>query len=108
MIAVYSVGFAWMKYKEGYTKVLGFGCTQHSGFKVGSRLTICNADIPTPYVFWPQAYQDSIFPLMLVFSFAWSLEMYAASLLSLRSQPEFFPKGSRISKVRSYSSSKAV
>lgn len=27
MIAVYSVGFTWMKYKEGYMKVLGFGCT---------------------------------------------------------------------------------
>ncbi|KLO16178.1 hypothetical protein SCHPADRAFT_224398 [Schizopora paradoxa] len=57
MIGAFSVGFTWMKYKAGYMKVLGFGY------------------IPTPYVFWPQAYQDAIFPLMLVFSFAWSLEM---------------------------------
>lgn len=31
--------------------------------------------IPTPYQLWPQSYQNAIFPLYLLFSVAWSLEM---------------------------------
>ena len=31
--------------------------------------------IPKPYVFWSDADRKAIFPLMLMFSFGWSLEM---------------------------------
>jgi len=31
--------------------------------------------VPTPYTFWPEADQKAVFPLMLIFTVAWSFEM---------------------------------
>ncbi|KAL5482986.1 hypothetical protein ACEPAI_8215 [Sanghuangporus weigelae] len=56
LIMIYSFGFTFIKYKEGFIDVGG---------------TI----MPKPYTFWGMGYRDAIFPLMMVFSFAWSFEM---------------------------------
>ncbi|KAL5512465.1 hypothetical protein ACEPAG_3118 [Sanghuangporus baumii] len=56
LIMIYSFGFTFIKYKEGFIDVGG---------------TI----MPKPYTFWSKGYRHAIFPLMMVFSFAWSFEM---------------------------------
>ncbi|KAF7294072.1 hypothetical protein MKEN_01453700 [Mycena kentingensis (nom. inval.)] len=56
LITVYSIGFAVIKYRNGYVDIEG---------------TI----MPKPYTMWPQSDRDAIFPLMLVFALGWSLEM---------------------------------
>ncbi|EJD08376.1 uncharacterized protein FOMMEDRAFT_138221 [Fomitiporia mediterranea MF3/22] len=56
LIMIYSFGFAYIKYKEGYIDVGG-------------------GIFPKPYTFWRPAYRKAIFPLMMVFSFSWSFEM---------------------------------
>ncbi|KDQ56306.1 hypothetical protein JAAARDRAFT_158328 [Jaapia argillacea MUCL 33604] len=57
LILAYSVGFTVLKYKQGYSFIPDHGI------------------VPTPYQLWPQSYQTAIFPLYLMFSVAWSLEM---------------------------------
>ncbi|KAI0943941.1 hypothetical protein AcV7_001890 [Taiwanofungus camphoratus] len=57
LLIAYSVGFCIIKYKQGYINVPGEGI------------------IPTPWELWPSAYQRAIFPLNLLFSIAWGLEM---------------------------------
>ncbi|KAI0079234.1 hypothetical protein K474DRAFT_1736289 [Panus rudis PR-1116 ss-1] len=56
-IVVYAIGFAVIKYQAGYSFIPGFGI------------------IPTPWQLWPESHKRVIFPLQLIFSFAWSLEM---------------------------------
>ncbi|KAL5531755.1 hypothetical protein ACEPAF_5317 [Sanghuangporus sanghuang] len=56
LIMIYSFGFTFIKYKEGFVDV-------------GGTIT------PKPYTLWNKGYRDAIFPLMMVFSFAWSFEM---------------------------------
>ena len=36
--------------------------------------------VPTPYELWPEKYRRAVFPLNLLFSFAWSLEMWVENL----------------------------
>ncbi|EKM53715.1 uncharacterized protein PHACADRAFT_260202 [Phanerochaete carnosa HHB-10118-sp] len=57
LIAIYSIGFAAIKYDMGYAVVPGFGIQ------------------PVPWQDWPKKYQHAIFPLYLVFSVGWSLEL---------------------------------
>ncbi|PCH36589.1 hypothetical protein WOLCODRAFT_140511 [Wolfiporia cocos MD-104 SS10] len=57
LIIVYSVGFCVIMYKVGYIDLPGYGV------------------IPMPYALWPEHYKRFIFPLNLVFSIVWSLEM---------------------------------
>ncbi|OBZ69630.1 hypothetical protein A0H81_10208 [Grifola frondosa] len=56
-IIVYAVGFATIKYREGYTVIPGQGI------------------IPTPWQLWPSSRQRAIFPLDLLFSIGWSFEL---------------------------------
>lgn len=57
LIFTYAMGNTVIKYKEGYI------LHPHHGV------------IPKPYQLWDQPARNSIFPLMLVFSIAWGLEM---------------------------------
>ncbi|TFK50872.1 hypothetical protein OE88DRAFT_1630947 [Heliocybe sulcata] len=57
LVAIYSLGFCVIKYRNGFTYMPGQGV------------------MPTPYQLWPQSDQDVIFPLYLIFAIAWSLEM---------------------------------
>lgn len=57
MIFCCAFGFTIIKYKEGYLDFPGLGT------------------IPEPYLLWSSAQRGAIFPLMLFFSFGWSLEM---------------------------------
>ncbi|KZT05431.1 uncharacterized protein LAESUDRAFT_230296 [Laetiporus sulphureus 93-53] len=57
LLVIYSVGFCALKYKQGYVDVAFYGI------------------IPTPYELWPEKDQRWIFPLYMLFSFAWGLEM---------------------------------
>ncbi|KAJ3554309.1 hypothetical protein NM688_g3178 [Phlebia brevispora] len=57
LLIIYSVSFAVIKYKMGWSLVPGFGI------------------LPTPWEFWPQKYKSAIFPLYLIFSISWGLEM---------------------------------
>ncbi|KAF5387270.1 hypothetical protein D9757_006829 [Collybiopsis confluens] len=57
LIITYSVGFAIIKYNEGYIQLPVYGI------------------LPTPYTRWSSASQSAIFPLTLCFSIGWSFEM---------------------------------
>ncbi|GJE98175.1 hypothetical protein PsYK624_143970 [Phanerochaete sordida] len=57
LIMAYSIGFAAIKYEMGYTYVPEYGIQ------------------PMPWQEWPAKYQHAIFPLYLVFSIGWSLEL---------------------------------
>jgi len=57
LIICYAVGFAIIKYSEGYIFLPEFGI------------------LPKPYQLWSPAHQRVIFPLYLCLSIAWSLEM---------------------------------
>ncbi|KAI0043116.1 hypothetical protein FA95DRAFT_1563648 [Auriscalpium vulgare] len=57
LIWTYSVGFAIIKYSEGFMVLPGFGV------------------IPVPHQLWKQAHQNAILPLYLAVAFAWALEM---------------------------------
>ncbi|KAJ6589510.1 hypothetical protein B0H19DRAFT_1103992 [Mycena capillaripes] len=56
LIMTYSLGFATIKYRQGFIESEG-------------------VVIPKPYVRWPEAERRAIFPLTLTFAIAWSLEM---------------------------------
>jgi hypothetical protein len=53
----YAAGFSIIKYQEGYTFAPGIGV------------------VPMPYQLWTPLHKQFIFPLYLLFSIAWSLEM---------------------------------
>ncbi|KAJ7866480.1 hypothetical protein B0H13DRAFT_2236838 [Mycena leptocephala] len=55
-IMTYAVGFAVIKYQQGFVEFEG---------------TI----IPKPYIRWPESSRRAIFPLMLTFTISWSLEI---------------------------------
>ncbi|KAJ3970856.1 hypothetical protein EV361DRAFT_257041 [Lentinula raphanica] len=57
LFMIYAVGFAVIKYREGYVKLPIVGI------------------VPTPYEMWSSNAKALNFPLMLCFSIAWSLEM---------------------------------
>ncbi|KAJ3752482.1 hypothetical protein EV361DRAFT_973630 [Lentinula raphanica] len=57
LIMTYAIGFAVIKYKEGYISLELEGV------------------IPTPYQLWSPLSRSAIFPLTLCFTFAWALEM---------------------------------
>lgn len=73
---VYALGFAIIKYNYGYTVVPGMGSRCSAG-NVDISLLTPNYFIvmPTPYELWSDSAQDAIFPLYLLFSIAWGLEM---------------------------------
>ncbi|KAJ7836912.1 hypothetical protein B0H14DRAFT_3704499 [Mycena olivaceomarginata] len=54
LIATYALGFAVIKYRQGFIEYEG-------------------GVIPKPYILWPDAERRAIFPLMLTFSVGWSL-----------------------------------
>ncbi|KAH8827820.1 hypothetical protein DL96DRAFT_1119389 [Flagelloscypha sp. PMI_526] len=57
LIGAYSIGFAIIKYREGYVQAAFIGI------------------VPKPYMLWDDLSKSAIFPLMLLFSVGWSLEM---------------------------------
>ncbi|KAJ7823536.1 hypothetical protein B0H13DRAFT_2445538 [Mycena leptocephala] len=61
LIMTYSLGFAIIKYRQGYIEFEGAS----DFYRV----------IPKPYIHWPEAERRAIFPLMLTFTIAWSFEM---------------------------------
>ncbi|KAL0563855.1 hypothetical protein V5O48_018207 [Marasmius crinis-equi] len=56
-ILVYAVGFTVIKYQEGFVDMPFYGI------------------IPKPYQLWDKTSQNAIFPLTLMFSMAWALEL---------------------------------
>ncbi|KAF7289231.1 hypothetical protein MIND_01384500 [Mycena indigotica] len=56
LILAYSLGFTIIKYQQGFIDVKGH-------------------IIPKPVQLWPEAEQRAVFPFLLAFSIAWSLEM---------------------------------
>ena len=56
LLFVYAVGFCYIRYSEGYVALSGI-------------------IIPKPVEMWSKTHQDYTFPLILCFSFAWSLEI---------------------------------
>ncbi|KAI0740968.1 hypothetical protein C8Q76DRAFT_822563 [Earliella scabrosa] len=56
-ILTYSVGFAVIKYQEGYVDLPVYGI------------------VPKPWQMWTQTHKDAIVPLYLLFTISWSLEM---------------------------------
>ncbi|KAF7362500.1 hypothetical protein MVEN_00597700 [Mycena venus] len=56
LLLTYSIGFAIIKYKEGF-------------------IVLDGAIIPKPYTMWPESSRRAIFPLMLTFTLGWSMEM---------------------------------
>ncbi|KAI0326063.1 hypothetical protein GY45DRAFT_1374235 [Cubamyces sp. BRFM 1775] len=56
-IMAYSIGFAVIKYEEGLLYVPEYGV------------------VPKPWQLWSQAHKSAIFPLYLLFTIAWALEM---------------------------------
>jgi len=57
LIATYAIGFAVIKYKEGFVQLPFYGV------------------VPKPYTLWAPSSRSAIFPLMLSFSFGWTFEM---------------------------------
>ncbi|CCM03943.1 uncharacterized protein FIBRA_06096 [Fibroporia radiculosa] len=57
LIIIYSVGFCVLSYDVGYADIPGIGV------------------VPIPFEFWLPKYHRAIFPLNIVFSFSWGLEM---------------------------------
>ncbi|KAI0767195.1 hypothetical protein C8Q74DRAFT_938168 [Fomes fomentarius] len=56
-ILTYSVGFAVIKYEEGFVDLPVYGI------------------VPRPWQMWTQSHKDAIFPFYLLFTISWSLEM---------------------------------
>lgn len=56
-LAIFAIGNAVIKYEEGFIYFPGHGI------------------IPKPYQLWTKGHLRSIFPLMMILSFAWALEM---------------------------------
>jgi len=56
-LAIFAIGNAAIKYMEGFIYLPGHGI------------------IPRPYQLWTKGHLDSIFPLIMILSFAWALEM---------------------------------
>ncbi|KAF8515325.1 hypothetical protein BU17DRAFT_25078, partial [Hysterangium stoloniferum] len=63
-LVIFSVAMAILKYRNGYRFVPGSG----SGFHASSF-------IPTPFQFWPEADQNWLQPLYIVFGVIWGLEI---------------------------------
>jgi len=57
LLSIYVIGNAVIKYKEGFMAVPGHGI------------------VPVPWQLWRPAFQQAIFPLMMMFAFSWSLEI---------------------------------
>ncbi|ESK84479.1 hypothetical protein Moror_6189 [Moniliophthora roreri MCA 2997] len=57
LIMVYALGFVTIKYQEGFVDLPGLGI------------------VPKPYPMWGSTAQSAIFPLTLMFSIAWALEI---------------------------------
>ena len=57
LLSSYAIGFCVIKYIEGFVFLPPYGV------------------IPKPQKLWSQSAQDAVFPLMLLFSIGWSLEM---------------------------------
>ena len=69
-----------IKYKEGFVSIAGYG-SEFCAFPLDLELRIARLNafslpvIPKPYQLWKKQHVQSIFPLMMVLSFAWALEM---------------------------------
>ncbi|KAJ7826921.1 hypothetical protein B0H14DRAFT_3722126 [Mycena olivaceomarginata] len=56
LLMTYSIGFAIIKYQEGFIELNG-------------------TFVPKPYTLWPESSRRAIFPLFLAFTLGWSMEM---------------------------------
>lgn len=61
---------------EGGGKSLLFSCLFPSIATFGYSPLPIYSVVPKPYLLWPTSFQKAIFPLNMVFSFGWSLELY--------------------------------
>lgn len=71
----YALGFAIIKYNEGFVYIPGHGGACKANVSHISYLTRPPLVVPKPYQMWSNLGQKAIFPLYLTFSVAWSLEM---------------------------------
>lgn len=75
LIMTYAIGFAVIKYSEGFVFIPGHGgkdCVIDRNLFLLKYVTIV---VPKPYQMWGASAQSAIFPLFFLFSVAWSLEM---------------------------------
>ena len=77
LITIYSVGNAVIKYDEGFILHPQLGGKRIQYMFRPSNYLLKPLVIPKPYTQWAKVHQDSIFPLTMVFSLGFSLEMCA-------------------------------
>ena len=74
----YAIGFAVIKYQEGYVDLSGYGSTLCSVFlhpRAECTIYVPLPVIARPWQLWTQTHKSFILPLYLLFTVAWSLEM---------------------------------
>ena len=71
----YSVGFAVIKYQEGYTDLPGYGSALYNPCVDGQLAHDFHSVMAKPWQLWTQTHKSFILPLYLLFAVAWSLEM---------------------------------
>ena len=78
-LATFAIGSAAIKYKEGFVYLPGHGSEfPVLGVLVFPRRRLISSPplvVPKPYELWNKAHLRSIFPLMMILSFTWALEM---------------------------------
>ena len=76
-LATFAIGNAVIKYEEGFIFYPGNGSKYHAchGLRTGQLIVFALSVIPKPYQLWKEQYIQAIFPLLMVLSFAWALEM---------------------------------
>lgn len=87
LLIAFSYGFAYIKYKEGWLDIGGISAYILILFSIFFSELREWLVLPKPYTFWLPKHRAAIFPLMLVFSFAWSLEMYVFNFSLLCTSP---------------------
>lgn len=70
----YALGFAIIKYNEGFVFIPGLG-GEHLSLHDSILLVDLAPVVPKPFQLWDDTAKGAIFPLYLTFSVAWSLEM---------------------------------
>lgn len=77
LLVSYSIGMAVVKYREGYSQIIGFGSEPTLLHTSRQSLTLRGIFpvIPTPYELWSPEDLRLMTPLAMIFSVAWSLEM---------------------------------
>ena len=67
-----------VKYQEGFIYIAGYGgefWVLPSELRADGLTVSTPAVIPKPHQLWTKQHERSVFPLLMIMSFAWALEM---------------------------------